>query len=42
MINFDDVTNANKTESNLHQPYIPDRPYIILKISDSESGKANT
>ena len=29
MINFDDYTNANKTDHNLKWPYIPDNPYRI-------------
>ena len=38
MINFDDYVNENKTEHK-NWPYIPDRPYRILIIGDSESGK---
>ena len=41
MINFDDYTNENKTKHNLDQSYIPDHPYRILIIVDSESGKTN-
>ena len=41
MINFDDYTNEDKTEHNLKQPYIPDRPYRTLKIGDPRSGKIN-
>ena len=41
MINFDDYTNKNKVEHNLMWPYIPDHPYRILIIKDSESGKTN-
>ena len=39
MINFDDVTNENKTEHNPKWPYIPDHSYRILIIGDSGSGK---
>ena len=41
MINFDDVTNENKTEHNPEWPYIPDHPYIILIIEGSGSEKTN-
>ena len=41
MINFDDYTNENKTGHNLKWPSIPDRPYRILIIGGSGSGKAN-
>ena len=41
MINFDDYTNENETEHNLKWPYIPDHPYLILKIGGSGSGKTN-
>ena len=41
MINFDDYTNGNKTEHNRKLPYIPDRPYRILIIGGSGSGKTN-
>ena len=41
MINFDDVTNENKTEHNLKWSYIPDHPYRILIIGGSGSGKTN-
>ena len=41
MINFDDVTNENKTEHNPEWPYIPDHPYIILIIGGSGSEKTN-
>ena len=30
MINFDDVTNENKTEHNPKSLHIPDHPYRIL------------
>ena len=39
MINFDDYVNENKTEHNKNWPYIPDRPYRMLIIGDSGSGK---
>ena len=41
MINFDGTTNENKTEYYLKQPCIPNYPYRILIIGDSESGKTN-
>ena len=41
MINFNDITNENKTQHNSKWPYIPDHPYRILIIGDSESGKTN-
>ena len=41
MINFDDVTNKNKTGHNLKCPYIPDHPYRVLIIGGSGSGKTN-
>ena len=41
MINFDDYTNENKTEHNLEWSHIPDHPYRILIVGDSESGKTN-
>ena len=31
----------NKTEHNLNWPYIPDHPYRIFIVGDSESGKTN-
>ena len=39
MINFDNYVNDNKTEHNENWPYIPDKPYRILKIGGSGSGK---
>ena len=42
MIHFDEYTNENKKEHNLNWPYIPDRPYRILIIGGSETGKTNT
>ena len=41
MINFDDYVNENKTDHNENWPYIPDKPYRILIIGDSGSGKTN-
>ena len=41
MINFDDCVNENKTEYNKNWPYIPDKPYKILIIGGSGSGKVN-
>ena len=46
MNNFDDYANENKTlqelgSHNLKSPYIPDRPYRILIIEGSVSGKTN-
>ena len=41
MINFDDYVNKNKTEHNENWLYIPDKPYRILIIGGSGSGKAN-
>ena len=41
MINFDDYTNENKTEHNLHWPHIPGHSYRILIVVGSGSGKAN-
>ena len=32
IIDFDDVTNENRTEHNPNWPYIPDHPYRILII----------
>ena len=40
MINFDDYVNENKTEHK-NWPYIPDKPYRILIIGGSGSGKIN-
>ena len=39
MIKFDDYVNENKTENNENWPYIPDKPYRILMIGGSGSGK---
>ena len=41
MINFDDYVNENKTEHNKNWLYIPDKPYRILTIGGSWSGKTN-
>ena len=38
---LDDYTNENKTEHNENRPYIPDKPYRILIIGGSGSGKTN-
>ena len=37
MTNFDDYTNENKTEHNLKWPYIPDHPYRILIIRETNA-----
>ena len=39
IIDFDDVTNQNRTEHNPNWPYIPDHPYRILIIGGSGLGK---
>ena len=41
MTNFDDYVNETRTEHNKNWPYIPDKPYKILIIGDSGSGKTN-
>ena len=41
MINFDNYINENKTEHNENWPYIPDKPYGILIIGGSGSGKTS-
>ena len=41
MVDFDEVTNENKTEHNPNWPNVPDHPYGILIIGDSGSGKTN-
>ena len=41
MINFDDYVNEHKTKHNKNWPYIPDKPYRILIIGGSGSGKTN-
>ena len=41
MINFNDVTNENKTQHIPKWPNIPDNSYRILIIGGSGSGKTN-
>ena len=41
MINFDDYVNENRTEHNSNWPHTQDKPYRILIIGNSGSGKAN-
>ena len=41
MINFDDYTNKNRTEHNKNWSHTLDKPYRILIIGSSESGKTN-
>ena len=41
MINFDDYFNENRTEHDNNWPYIPNKPYRILIIGGSGSGKTN-
>ena len=41
MINFDDCANENKTEHNKNWSYIPDKPYRIVIVGGSRSGKTN-
>ena len=41
MINLDNIVNDNK-KHNENWPYIPDRPYRILIIGGTGSGKTNT
>ena len=41
MINFDDYIYENKTEHNENWPHTPDKPYGILIIGVSGSGKTN-
>ena len=41
MINFDDYTNENRAENNKSWPNTPDKPYRILIIGGSGSGKTN-
>ena len=41
MINFDDYVNENKNEHNKIWPHTPDKPYRILIIGGSGSGKTN-
>ena len=42
MINLDNIVNDNNKKNNEKWPYIPDRPYRILIIGGSRSGKTNT
>ena len=42
MINLDNIINEKSKEYNKKWPYIPDRPYRILIIGGSGSGKTNT
>ena len=41
MINFDDYFNENRAEHNKNWPCIPDKPYRLLIVSGSGSGKTN-
>ena len=41
MINFDNSISENKTEHYPNWPHIPDKPYRILIIGGSGSGKKN-
>ena len=41
MTNFDDYTNENRTEHNKNWPHTLDKPYRILVIGGSGSGKTN-
>ena len=41
MTNFDDYTNENRTEHNKNWPHTLDKPYRILIIGGSGSGKTN-
>ena len=41
MINFDDYASENKTEHNPNWPHTPDKPYRVLTIGGSGSGKTN-
>ena len=41
MINLDCITNKNNKGHNKNWPYIPDRPYRMLIIGGSGSGKTN-
>ena len=41
MINYDDITNENKTKHNPKWPYILYHPYRMLIIGVSGSGKTN-
>ena len=41
MFNLDDITNKNNEVHNKKWPYIPDRPYRMLIIGGTVSGKTN-
>ena len=41
MINFDDYVSESRTEHNKNWPHTPDKPYRILIIRGSGSGKTN-
>ena len=41
MINLDSTTNENNKEHNEKRPFISHRPYCILIIGGSRSGKTN-
>ena len=41
MINFDDYASETKTEHNPNWPLTPDKPYRVLTIGGSGSGKTN-
>ena len=41
MINLECITNKKNKEHNEKWPYIPDRPYRILVVRGSRSGKTN-
>ena len=42
MISLDNIVNNNNEKRNKKWPHIPDRPYRILIIGGSGSGKTNT
>ena len=41
MINSDDYTNENRTEHNKNWPHTPDKPYRIIIIGGSGSGRTS-
>ena len=41
MTNFDDYTNENRTEHNKNWPHTPDKPYRIIIIGGSGSGRTS-
>ena len=41
VINYDDVIKENINKHSPNWPQIPDHPYRILIVGDSESGKTN-